>query len=40
MRPWEYWEADSAELYEIAILQTAWRDGYDAGGTEKGPGKT
>jgi hypothetical protein len=36
LRPWEYWAADSAELYEIAKLQAAWHEGLEeSSATEK-----
>lgn len=27
LRPWEWWEADSAELYLISALKAAWQEG-------------
>lgn len=27
LRPWEWWEADSAELYLIGSLKAAWNEG-------------
>lgn len=27
LRPWEWWEADSAEMYLIGVLKAAWHEG-------------
>jgi hypothetical protein len=30
LRPWEWWQADSADLYQIAEIKSAWKEGRAA----------